>query len=106
MPPAALFPGHLLEMAFGESPGGGSTSSSALVVFWSRRDTLGRNYFVFLAPVRARYPFLEVRAYVINRKKPNYGGARFWLKNGRSPLVNAFVRTLHPEPAEAGLHRC
>ena len=24
-----------------------------------------------------------------------YGGARFWLKNGRSPLVNACVRTLH-----------
>ena len=24
-----------------------------------------------------------------------FGGARFWLKNGRSPLVNACVRTLH-----------
>ena len=27
--------------------------------------------------------------------RPAYGGARFWLKNGRSPLVNACVRTLH-----------
>ena len=31
----------------------------------------------------------------IPRPLHTYGGARFWLKNGRSPLVNACVRTLH-----------
>ena len=33
------------------------------------------------------------------------GGARFWLKNGRSPLVNACVRTLHTlsQPGRASI---
>ena len=34
-----------------------------------------------------------------------FGGARFWLKNGRSPLVNACVRTLHTlsQPGRASI---
>ena len=63
VPPAALFPGHLRGVAFGESPGGGSTSSSPLVVFGRGETRSGGITLWFLAPVRARYPFLEVRAY-------------------------------------------
>ncbi len=63
VPPAALFPGHLRGVAFGESPGGGSTSSSPLVVFGRGETRSGGITLWFLAPVRARYPFLKVRAY-------------------------------------------